>query len=106
MGLIYVVCPLNGRDTMPTTRTAASAASDPPNTATTARRRALLESLGLMEEDEVAALFGCSVKALRNRARVDKPDSVKLSGKRLYPRDAVLAFIERRLERALPSRAA
>ena len=56
----------------------------------------LLERFGLITEEDLAALLGCSVKTLRNRARAELPAFVKAGRRRLYKEESVREFINRK----------
>lgn len=56
----------------------------------------LLERFGLITEEDLATLLGCSVKTLRNRARADLPAYVKAGRRRLYKEDSVRDFLNRK----------
>jgi hypothetical protein len=56
----------------------------------------LLERFGLITEEDLAALLGCSVKTLKNRSRYDLPDYVRAGRRRLYKEESVRAYLEAR----------
>lgn len=68
---------------------------DVPAAADPARQRILAE-LGLMDEAELALLYECGIKALKNRAQSELPPYFRAGGKRLFFREDVIDFFKRR----------
>ncbi len=60
----------------------------------------LLERFGLITEPDLAALLGVTVLTLKNRARKDLPEFVKIGRRRLYKADAVKDFLDAHTVRA------
>lgn len=60
----------------------------------------LLERFGLITEEDLAALLGCSVKTLKNRARSDLPAFVKAGRRRLFKEDSVRAYLDSKITKA------
>jgi hypothetical protein len=56
----------------------------------------LLERFGLITEEDLAALLGCSVKTLKNRSRSQLPAFVKAGRRRLFREESVRAYLEAR----------
>ena len=57
--------------------------------------KTLLERFGLVPEEDLAALVGISVKALRNRSRFNLPAYVKAGRRRLYVEESVREFLKK-----------
>lgn len=65
-------------------------------TRTARKERALMERLGLVPEEDFAALLGVTVKTLKNRPRSDLPEFVKAGRRRLFKEQSVRDYLERR----------
>lgn len=61
------------------------------------QRRDLLEAFGLVTEQQLAILLDVDPKTLKNRSRKNLPPYTKVSGKRLFFRDDVLAYMRGRM---------
>lgn len=60
----------------------------------------LMERLGLIPEEDFAALLGVSVKTLKNRPRCDLPDFVKAGRRRLFKEASVREYLDARTKSA------
>ena len=58
--------------------------------------KSLLDRLGLIPEEDFAALLGVSVKTLKNRPRTDLPDYVKAGRRRLFKEASVREYLDAR----------
>ena len=56
----------------------------------------LMERLGLIPEEELAALLGVSVRTLKNRPSSNLPTYVKAGRRRLYEEASVREYLARR----------
>lgn len=61
----------------------------------------LLERLGLIPEEDFAALLGVSVKTLKNRPRSDLPEFVKAGRRRLFKEQSVRDYLDARTSSAV-----
>jgi len=52
------------------------------------------DMVGVMTEAQVAVLYGCGVRSLRNRARDDLPPYFKAGGKRLFFKEDVVKYFK------------
>ena len=57
-------------------------------------RQAVLNRLDLMTEAELASIYGCGIKRIRNRPRSELPPYFRLGGKRLWFREHVVKFFK------------
>jgi hypothetical protein len=62
--------------------------------------RELLDKLGLITEEDFAALLGSAMSRLKNRPCAELPSFVKLGHRRLFKEDSVRAFLEARTVKA------
>jgi len=60
-------------------------------------RERVLESCGMMTEEQVALIYACTQKAMRNRSHDEMPPFFKAGTKRLFFRDEVISFFKSRL---------
>lgn len=60
----------------------------------------LLERLGLIPEEDFAALLGVSVKTLKNRPLTDLPAFVKAGRRRLFKEQSVREYLDARTKSA------
>lgn len=60
----------------------------------------LMERLGLIPEEEFAALLGVSVKTLKNRPLTDLPAFVKAGRRRLFKEQSVRDYLDARTKSA------
>lgn len=56
----------------------------------------LMQRLGLIPEEDFAALLGVSVKTLKNRPRADLPEFVKAGRRRLFKEASVRDYLDAR----------
>lgn len=67
-----------------------------PSVITSLSPKEMLDRYGLVDEQAFATMIGIGVHALRNRARVDQPQFVKVGRKRFFVEESVREFLASR----------
>lgn len=63
----------------------------------------LMERLGLIPEEDLAAMLGVTVKTLKNRPRSDLPEYVKAGRRRLFVEESVREYLNARRVTSTPA---
>jgi len=58
-------------------------------------RHRVLSDLGLMSEEDLALIYGCGVRALKNRPKNELPPFFRAGGKRVFFRADVIEYFQR-----------